>query len=153
MPRPQDQKLSKARAAAMQRDQQALTLRQQGLAYPAIARAMGCSLSTAYAAVLRGLQRLEADLQERAADVRRMELQRLDVALAAIMPQVEAGEDRAVATMLRIMDRRARYLGLDEPERTEVQISAADPREILAGRLAGIAARAGADTGDPEPDT
>lgn len=153
MPRTQDQKLSKARAAAMQRDQQALTLRQQGLAYPAIARAMGCSLSTAYSAVLRGLQRLETDLQERAADVRRMELQRLDVALAAIMPQVEAGEDRAVATMLRIMDRRARYLGLDEPERTEVQISAADPREILAGRLAGIAARAGADTGDPEPDT
>lgn len=147
------QQLTPQRAESLARQNRALELRQQGLTYQQIADAIGCDVSTAHRATMRALEALQQDTAERAADVRALELQRLDAALAAIMDRVHAGEDRAVASMLRIMDRRARYLGLDEPERTEVQISAADPREILAGRLAGIAARAGADTGDPESDT
>ena len=41
------------------------------------------------------------------------ELARLDVAMAAIWPKVQAGDTWSIDRMIAIMERRARYLGLD----------------------------------------
>lgn len=47
--------------------------------------------------------------------LRKRELARCDALEAAIADQVAAGDLNAVKTALRVMDRRARYLGLDAP--------------------------------------
>ena len=64
-----------------------------------------------------------------------MELDRLDVALDALADRIEQGDDRAVATMLRIQERRAKLLGLDSPDRQQVEVTGIDPRELLAAKL------------------
>lgn len=44
-----------------------------------------------------------------------LDIRRLDLALNAIFDKVQAGDMRAIETMLRIQERAARYLGLDAP--------------------------------------
>ena len=63
-------------------------------------------------AVLRQLQR---DTSEAAEAVRRLELERLDELTLAVWSAARAGDLQAVATVLRLMGRRARLLGLDRP--------------------------------------
>jgi hypothetical protein len=46
-----------------------------------------------------------------------MQLERLRVALEAIMPRVEMGELEAIETMLRIEQRTSKLLALDAPEK------------------------------------
>ena len=55
-----------------------------------------------------------------------MELDKLDVMETYLQPRVESGDDKAVNARLRIMERRAKLLGLDAPERLDMRLSAAD---------------------------
>lgn len=63
-------------------------------------------------AVLRQLQR---DTSEAAEAVRRLELERCDELTLAVWPAARAGDCQAIATVLRLMERRSRLLGLDRP--------------------------------------
>jgi hypothetical protein len=54
-------------------------------------------------------------LWEDADKVRTLELARLDAMLAGMWPGAIAGDGHAVDACLKLMDRRARYLGLDAP--------------------------------------
>lgn len=49
-----------------------------------------------------------------------LEISRIDAALEAMWPQVENGSPRAVQTMLQLMDRRSKYLGLDKAQKIEI---------------------------------
>ena len=110
-------------------------MRRRGKSYPKIAEALGVSVGTAHRDVTTELARLAKECGEEAAIVRQMELDRLDVALDALADRIEQGDDRAVATMLRIQERRAKLLGLDSPDRQQVEVTGIDPRELLAARL------------------
>ena len=122
-------------AAVAARRLEALRLRQRGRSYPRIAEELGVSLTTAHRYVTTELERLAKECGEEAAIVRQMELDRLDVALDALADRIEQGDDRAVATMLRIQERRAKLLGLDSPDRQQVEVTGIDPRELLAAKL------------------
>jgi hypothetical protein len=52
-------------------------------------------------------------VQEPADELRRLEAERLDAMLPAVMEKARRGRLRSVYAMLRIMERRARLLGLD----------------------------------------
>jgi hypothetical protein len=52
--------------------------------------------------------------------VRELELTRLDAMLLPLWRRVQAGEEKAIDRALRIMERRARLLGLDAPTRGEL---------------------------------
>jgi len=60
---------------------------------------------------------LLADWQKRSVEEMdnfvRVELRRLDIALNSIWDKVTDGNDRSIETMLKLMERRAKYLGLD----------------------------------------
>lgn len=100
----------------------ALELRLQGLTYSAIAEELrgtpGVSKtynhSMAHTDVKDGLKVLREEMAELAAEVLDMELQRLDVMLSGVWEAAANGDAAGVSTALRIMDRRARYLGLDK---------------------------------------
>lgn len=93
---------------------------------------------------------LRFTLQEPAEEVRQLELARLDRMMLSIWTAAKRGELEAMDRVLRIMDRRARYLGLDAPMKVApTDPTGKDPYESLsdeerAGRIMAIldAARA-----------
>jgi hypothetical protein len=104
---------------AHERDRAALGLRRAGLTFAQIGVRLRCSDSMASRIVKRALRRQAARGDESAEVVLRLELDRLDMMLAVLMPQIEPPVRRpevmfaAVDRVLRIMARRAKYLGLD----------------------------------------
>ncbi len=99
----------------------ALELRKAGVSYQQIADALGYKdASGAWRAVKAGLKKT---LQEPADDLRKLELERLDSAAAAIYPSVKQGQYGAIDRWIKIMERRAKLLGLDAP----TKIAPVDP--------------------------
>jgi len=96
---------------AHERHLQALELRKAGVTYEVIATQLGyANASGARKAVVSALK---ATLREPAAELRELELARLDAMLLPLWRPVQAGDEKAVDRALRIMERRARLLGLD----------------------------------------
>ena len=84
--------------------------------YDEVARQVGyANRGTAHRAVAQALsERLVDGIDE----LRALEVARLDAMQAALWPpQVEAGDTRASMTVIRIIDRRCRLLGLDATKR------------------------------------
>jgi hypothetical protein len=106
---------SQKRIAAAERARQALELRKAGAQYADIATTLGyADASGAYRAVSRALAKLTA---EPAAELRELELLRLDRMLQAIWEQVIRGSHGAVDRALRISESRRKLLGLDAPQK------------------------------------
>ena len=104
---------SAGQEAAHERQLAALKLRRTGMAYEDIAIRLGYKCrSSAYYAVKAVLERRE---REPANEVRAMELGRLDRMLQTLWPRVEFGDLEAMDRALKIMERRAKYEGLDRP--------------------------------------
>lgn len=116
-----DTKNSPRRVAAAERRTKALELRKAGLTFAQIGKALGgCSEQRAHKLVTDELRRLNAKRSEVAAEVLRLELERLDALLFSVWTKAKAGNSRAVAAALAIMARRAKLLGLDAPEKKEL---------------------------------
>jgi DNA-binding CsgD family transcriptional regulator len=105
-------------------------LKKMGMNYGQIAAVMGMSRSGVEKAVRATYRQLQAELIEDVKDVLALDLARLDAMLAALWRDTimtEAGEDpgayaqrkaRNIEIMLKILERRANYLGLDAPKKT-----------------------------------
>lgn len=108
-------KTSRRAAQARERMKQALELRKAGATYDQIAQRLGYAASgaayTAVATAIKDITRAPAE------ELRTLELERLDALMLAVWNKAKAGDYKAVDTVLRIMDRRAKYLGLDAPVR------------------------------------
>lgn len=93
---------------------------------------------------------LASRLRESADALIELEMQRLDLLQSAVWSKAVAGDTFAVASVLRIMERRARLAGIDAPVkasietgplaiRLEVEEAAAEFDRKLAMRLASLA--------------
>ena len=111
-----------SRVRAAQLEQKCLELRSAGLSFREIARELKVAPATAYKAVARGLAAVNAGCREQAQELRALEALRLDQLQAALWERATDGDVRAIDRILRIMERRARLLGLDEPERRETKV-------------------------------
>lgn len=97
--------------------QRALGLRHTGYTYRQIAAAEGVSVKCAHSrvtAAIRAGGKREADTE------RQLDLDRLDAYLVMAHARVAAGDTKALELVMRIMDRRARLLGLDVPAQVKV---------------------------------
>lgn len=102
---------------AVERQRRAIELRKSGYTFQEIAGELEyASASGAQNAVLAALRKT---LQEPADELRKLECERLDVMLKSVWPFVLKGSPRHVEQALRIMDRRAAYIGLDAPKLVE----------------------------------
>lgn len=125
---------------ARQREVKALEMRMGGQPYSRIAKALGYrGRSSAYTAVMRVLDRREAEPAER---VRNLELQRLERLLKAYWSRavrVRQPDIGAAKLCLDILARRARMLGLDAPVKVDItdlvrevaQAAGLDPHAML----------------------
>lgn len=106
----------------------ALGLRRQGGSYRQIAGQLSkqpgvsprYNEAQAFKDVMAALQRLNDKMAEEAAAVRTLELERLDELFAVYYGKAKLGDYAALDRCLHLMDRRARYLGLDAPVRQEL---------------------------------
>lgn len=106
-----------ARARSLDRQLKALELRRMGKSYHEIAAALGMGRSQAHKLVQDGLAEARAQVAADAAELRAEEVSRLDAMLAGLWPDARRGHLGAVDRVLRLMERRARLLGLDAPEK------------------------------------
>lgn len=108
--------LSLRKSGATFREIAAVVLKQFGSArLPA-----GWDERYAYKDCMRELERLNAETAASASEMRRLELERLDAMTLALWKQATSGNQGAIDRVLRLMERRAKLLGLDAPTKQEV---------------------------------
>ncbi len=109
--------LSPEKIEAKVKESQALELRRAGLDYNRIAQAVGYETAAeAKRAIADALARLSPI--DDIALVRRMEVDRLDTLMASRWKAAVSGDDGAMDRVLRILERRAKLLGLDSPSQS-----------------------------------
>lgn len=133
------------RAVTAERRGKALQMRLAGTDYTTIAGALGYSdRAAACKDITRALEIRTRDQQQSADVLRGVEVARLDTLQEALWADALEGNFKMVETVLKVIDRRIRLLGLDQA--TKVIDSAVD---AWLNHLTG--ATADEDTGD-EPD-
>ena len=106
---------SAARARKLERQAKALELRRMGKGYIEIASVLGIGKSQAHRLVQSGLSEARAQIDAEASELKAEELSRLDAMLSGLWPDARKGGQGAVDRVLKIMERRAKLLGLDAP--------------------------------------
>lgn len=100
-------------ALAAERREKMLELRIAGASERAIAKEMNLASATVHEGLKIAVNELKERTMMLAEDVRRIELERLDKMTLALFTR--RSDPRTADTLLRIMERRARLLGLDSP--------------------------------------
>ena len=111
------QKKAAEKGAILKRQLEALDLRMRGKSFRAIGEKLGVTHVTAYNDVMKELSRLASERDGKVEEMRQLELERLDMLLLALEPMARVGDVGAVNSYLKTMERRAKYLGLDAPEK------------------------------------
>lgn len=106
------------RIEAREHEQRAVALRKAHATYRQIGTELGISHVSAYRAVKRALAEIESETAESAAELKRLELERLDAMGLAIWERVRAGEVEAIDRALKVSAARRSLLGLDAPSKT-----------------------------------
>ena len=115
-------KTSVRRIRTTEKTLRALELRKRGLNYTQISKKLGCARSTACRYVLSELENLADKCREEAVQVRDLELHRLDELYLIAYRAISDGNDLAgIDRCLRIMERRAKLLGIDAAAKVDVQ--------------------------------
>jgi len=112
---------NKADLDLLKKENQALELRHlHGLTFESIARELGyankASAQKAYKRALRRVEVLDAD------DYLKADIERLDAMTETYWQPAIQGNMRAAEMILRIMQKRAEYLGLDAPKKVQAEV-------------------------------
>ena len=152
-----------SREFLQERDARIFSLKKSGLSNQDIAKRFDMTAAAVAAATRRQLGRLNSEAWLSYPEVLRLELERLDEMQKSMWPLTQfrretlddgseimvEPDQNAVRTVLGIMDRRAKLLGMNV-ERTEVAISGLESQEVievqssLAGQVQEVAAGDGA---------
>jgi len=134
-----------------QRREEALKLRLTGASYAQVAQHLGISRPNAYRHVQDALAEIREHYHEAAHEVMQLDLARLDQWLLECVRKIKAGDMGAVDRGIKIMERRAKLLGLDAP----TKIAPTDPsgENEYAGLSDDALKELAARIARPEPDT
>ena len=113
--------------AVIAKEQEIVKLRRGGLPFDLIGERVGLSTSGAQRAYERSLARV---VKEDVDAIRQVETERLDLAQSAIWGKVLQGDNASIQSLIRIMDRRAKLLGLDQPTRIQAEVITYDANSI-----------------------
>jgi hypothetical protein len=108
----------------IEKERKVLELRLMGVTFDVIAQQVGyASPGSAHNAYKRALLRT---LREPAQELRELEVARLDKLLSSIWTEALRGEIPAIQTSIKIMERRAKLLGLDVPVKIQAEVTTYD---------------------------
>lgn len=114
---------SRQKVTGLDHASKAFALRKTGATYSQIGQALGISTVTAHSHVKRYMDELIKQVREDVKVVRDLEIERLDALLLGLWDRARKGDDKAVNTTLRIMERRSALLGLDAPKKTALEFA------------------------------
>jgi hypothetical protein len=130
-----------ARARAAERRAQVLRLRLAGVPFDQIGQQLDppCSMQRAYQLYRSALRQIIRDPGE---ELIKADLERLDMLWRAVIARALAGSARHAEVGIRVLERRARLLGLDAPTRSEVRLTV-EEAEALDAEIEALLAAAG----------
>jgi len=131
---------SKEKLGAKERRQKVLDMRLLGASLRRIAEKIGVSHETVRGDLQKALEELSETERAKAEHLRGLELQRLDVAVNAIGSKVLDGDLGAIDRWLKISERRARLLGLDAPDASNIHVTGSALTEMSNDELRRIVA-------------
>jgi hypothetical protein len=104
----------------LEKAEKIIELRRTGATWELIAKATGyANASGAYKAYQRITQKMVAPKLE---EYRNMEIDLLDRLQFGVYDDAKNGDKRAIETILKIVDRRTRILGLDAPTKIQAEV-------------------------------
>lgn len=115
------------KAEVLDRENEIVKLRRGGLTFDLISQRLGMSIAGVQQAYERANARVIADDINA---IRNLETERLDLAQSAIWGKVLQGDNPSIANLLRIMERRAKLLGLDQPTRIQAEVITYDGNAV-----------------------
>ena len=98
----------------------AVNMRKEGHGYREIGERLGVNVKTAYGYVQSALMELKEQTEMDVETIRDLELERLDALLNKAWGGVKTGDVSSIMTALKILERRAKMLGLDAPDKQEL---------------------------------
>lgn len=98
----------------------AFELFKMGWTYRQIAENLGVTIPCAHTYVQEELGYLKDDIKEMAHAWLDIELRRLEDLMRTLQPRALQGDVRCIDRVLKIMERKAKFLGLDAPEKKEI---------------------------------
>lgn len=110
-------KTAAARMQAAERKKKAVHLRRAGYTQREIAEQIGVSVGRVCKILQEALSEYAAETAQEVSELKRTELARLDAALRGIWPRVVSGNLGAIDRMIKIMERRAKLMALDGPDK------------------------------------
>lgn len=110
------------KAQILIRQNLALQLKQDGLSYRAIGEKLGVDHTQAWHDVKNAIAELNALKLDTAEDYRELELARLDMLTKGLEPMARVGNPMAVNAYVKVMEQRAKLLGLYAPEKKDINI-------------------------------
>lgn len=110
-------KTGREKISTAERRRLALELRRSGLSFDRIGQQLGISRQAAHSHVTKALEKLAGEIDDRADELRAMELERLDRILLGCYQAAAGGNLKAIDRVIKISERRAKLLGLDAPSK------------------------------------
>lgn len=130
------------------KEMKVLELRRAGLTWHRISEETGYADATgAYAAYKRAVKRT---LQQPADEIREQELDRIDRLQLAAWQNAMKGDVKSIMAIIKLMERRAKLLGLDTPIKIQQEVTTWDGNESIdraVRELAALLASNDADSG------
>ena len=136
-------KTSAQRLIGAEKRLQALELRKCGATFAEIGKGLGISTQRAHKIVMEELERLAMLRLGNADELRRLELERLEMASIPVVNKVKRGDLQAALVWIKLSESRRKLLGIDAPARQEISgpnggpIEVNDAREALRAKLLG----------------
>lgn len=117
---PQERRKAEARARRIigqETQAKAVEFRKRGMTFRAIAQQLGISFQGVHKAVKKAMDQLKAQVYVDISTIRTMELEKLDTVEMGMWPGASKGNHNAANAILKAMERRAKMLGIDTPEK------------------------------------
>jgi AraC-like DNA-binding protein len=110
-----------------------LDLRRAGFTFQRIAEEVGYATPSG---AQRALERIMSrNIPQAPEEFRWQELDRLDRMQVALWPRAMKGDDRAIGTIVRLMERRARLVGIDAPTKIQAEVVNYDGNRDIDGDI------------------
>jgi hypothetical protein len=128
------QQTAEEKAAELEaKEAKVLELRRAGFTFQRIAEEVGYATPSG---AQRALERIMTrNVPQAPEEFRWQELDRLDRMQVALWPRAMKGDDRAIGTIVRLMERRARLVGIDAPQRIQAEVVNYDGNRDIDGDI------------------
>lgn len=116
---------------AQEKMRKAVELRKAGATYDSIAQMVGYSdASGARKAVERAMKQM---IQEPALEMKTIQIERCNHMLMTLWPKVQQGDERAIDSSLRIMDKIDRYMGTEQAQKIDINATHTNAVLVIDG--------------------